>query len=79
MRVLTIFEVLVVAVFEADFPFRFPRAVVRAGSGSGKETGQAGEPGKPRQGSGDGGKPIAVGAAHETAFVGQGGKTLVEG
>jgi hypothetical protein len=31
MRVLTLFEVPVVTLFEADFPFRFPRAVVRIG------------------------------------------------
>jgi hypothetical protein len=31
VRVLTLFEVLFVTLFEADFPFRFPRAVVESG------------------------------------------------
>jgi hypothetical protein len=39
MRVLTLFEVPVLTVFETDFPFRFPRAVVESGNGSRIETG----------------------------------------
>jgi hypothetical protein len=81
LRVLTIFEAPVVEVFDSDFPFRFPRAVIESGNGSGNETGDRSVPDEPGAGqrSGDDGKPIAVGAAYETAGGGQGGETLIEG
>jgi hypothetical protein len=43
VRVLSLFEVTFVALFEADFPFRFPHAVQRTGSGSGNGGGARGD------------------------------------
>jgi hypothetical protein len=78
MRVLTLFEAPFVTQFEADFRFRFRCAVVGSGKRKWERDGRM-SPGRVSGWSGDSGEPIAVGIAHEAAFVGQGGQALVEG
>ncbi len=84
MRVLTLFEAPVVAVFEADFPFRFPPFCSKdreaeVGTRCAAGPGRINPAGRFSRWLCDGGKPIAIGAAYEAACVGEGGETLVEG
>ncbi len=84
MRVLTLFEAPVVAVFEADFPFRFPPLCSKdreaeVGTRCAARSGPDEPGGTIQRWLCDGGKPIAVGAAYQAACVGEGGETLVEG
>jgi hypothetical protein len=78
LRALTIFEVLVFTLFEAEFPFRFPRAVGENGKRKWELEG-AGAIGTPTSaGSSAGREPVAFGTTHDLTRVGQRGEPLVQ-
>ena len=75
LRVLTLFEVPLIELFEVGSQFRFRSGVERVGTG----TGNRGVAGCVGRGSGDGGETIAIDGAHETAGGDQLGQAYIEG